>query len=579
MKIKRLLCLMTAVLLLLLPLSAAAAQEEEMDTRTMAMLNKPGVVLLYTTWSADVIVPDIAIDEVIYDDMWTNIESQLNSGEMSDRPENYVAAYMNLMTEWLPYYAYLASDGYSQTMSVSYMGTGFIVTPDGYIVTNAHVVETDENELIYEFASQVAYDIVMEEVDYLVSDLSSYYGASPSQEQIDAFTAMYYDLYANNMQVTNLTGDFECYMGNVSPGSDVSAKALTMDLRKKGETIPGKDIAILKIDKTNLPTVTLGDDSTLKTGDTVYAMGYPAVATLNDILDIDQAIQEPTLTGGIISAKKQMSGGWDILQTDADIHGGNSGGPLFNENGEVVGINTFGVIDESGDMASGMNFAVPISVAKQFLNEINVTPSESDFTREYKQAVALYNQGDYNGALEILRRINEINPGYPVIAELLSDTSSKAASQTPAPSASIQPTAAATPDALSGPGSKEPSSTLIIIVVIIAAAAAVVIVLLITRKRKNPPPSAPGTTGTTGTPPPGPGAGPPPPPPPAGAAQNNTADTQAAAACPNCGKPVEKNAKFCRGCGAQLESHCVNCGAALKPGAKFCPNCGAQQTK
>ena len=372
MKFKRLICIIAAALLGILPLSAASAQE--MDTRTMAMINKPGVVFLYTTWSANVMVPDIAVDELIYDDMWYNIEAQLESGEMSDRPENYVAAYMNLMTEWLPYYAYLASDGYTETMSVSYLGTGFIVTPDGYIVTNAHVVETDEEELRYEFASQIAYDIVMDEVNYLIDDLSSYYGVAPSQEQIDAFTQVYYDLYANNMQVSNLTGDFECYMGNVTPGSDVSAKPLTMDLRKKGETIPGKDVAILKIDKTNLPTVSLGDDTALKTGDNVYAMGYPAVATVNEVLDISQAIQEPTLTSGIISAKKQMSGGWNILQTDADIHGGNSGGPLFNTAGEVVGINTFGVLDESGDMASGMNFAVPISVARQFLNELNVTP-------------------------------------------------------------------------------------------------------------------------------------------------------------------------------------------------------------
>jgi S1-C subfamily serine protease/predicted RNA-binding Zn-ribbon protein involved in translation (DUF1610 family) len=567
MNFKRWICIIAAALLCILPLSAASAQE--MDTRTMAMINKPGVVFLYTTWSADVVVPDIAVDELIYDDMWYDIEAQLDSGEMSDIPENYVAAYMNLLTEWLPYYAYLASDGYTQTMSVSYMGTGFIVTPDGYIVTNAHVVETDEDEMRYQFASQVAYDIVMSEVTTLVDDLSSFYGVSPSQEQIDAFTQVYYDLYANNMQVSNLTGDFECYMGNVTPGSDVTAKPLTMDLRKKGETIPGKDVAILKIDKTNLPTVSLGDDTILKTGDNVYAMGYPAVATVNEILDISQAIQEPTLTSGIISAEKQMSGGWSILQTDADIHGGNSGGPLFNAAGEVVGINTFGVLDESGDMAAGMNFAVPISVAKQFLNELNITPTESEFTKEYKQAIALYNEEDYNGALEILRRINEINPGYPVVAELLAETSSKAASQTPSPSAaaSEEPIAGTIEDDGAAPGDSGDFSMLLIVVVIIAAAAAVVIVLLVTRKRKGPPPPSAG-----------PGSAPPVPPPPAPGASSgqpsNITEAQVAAVCPNCGKPIAKDAKFCRNCGARIETHCTNCGEKLKPGAQFCSSCG-----
>ena len=92
---------------------------------------------------------------------------------------------------------------------------------------------------------------------------------------------------------------------------------------------------------TNLPTVKLGDDTKLKTGDRVYAMGYPAVATVTDVLNIAQAIQEPTLTQGIISARKEMAGGWSILQTDASIHGGNSGGPLFNDDGEVIEVNTF----------------------------------------------------------------------------------------------------------------------------------------------------------------------------------------------------------------------------------------------
>jgi S1-C subfamily serine protease/RNA polymerase subunit RPABC4/transcription elongation factor Spt4 len=570
MKFKRWICIIAAVLLCILPLSAASA--EEMDTRTMAMINKPGVVFLYTTWSADVIVPDIAIDEVIYDDMWADIEAQLDSGQMSDRPENYVAAYMNLMTQWLPYYVYAASEGYAQTMSVSYVGTGFIVTPDGYVVTNAHVVETDEEALKYEFASQAAYDIVMSEVDYLVNDLTSYYGVSPSQEQIDAFTAVYYDLYASNMSVDNLDGTFECYMGNVTPGSDVSAKALTMELSKKGETIPGKDVAVLKIDKTNLPTVTLGDDAALKTGDTVYAMGYPAVATLNEVLDINQAIQEPTLTAGIISAKKQMSGGWSILQTDADIHGGNSGGPLFNSAGEVIGINTFGMLEDSGASASGMNFAVPISVAKQFLNEINVTPSESDFTREYKEAIALYNAGDYNGALVILRRINEINPGYPVIVELLAETSSKASTQTPEPS--DKPVAGGLQDDQNNSGG--PSTMLILIIVIIAAAAAVVVVLLLTRRKNSAAAVASAAPAAATVPRPAPQAPVPPPAPPA--AQPSTV-TEAEAFCPNCSAPLEKNAKFCRKCGAQLEAHCTNCGAALEPGAKFCPECGAKQAE
>ncbi len=71
-----------------------------------------------------------------------------------------------------------------------------------------------------------------------------------------------------------------------------------------------------------------------------------------------------------------------------------------------------------------MNFAIPISVAMQFLHELNITPEESSFTRKFKEAKAHFDEGEYRESLEILRNINETNPGYPVVADLLAQASS-----------------------------------------------------------------------------------------------------------------------------------------------------------
>jgi Na+-transporting NADH:ubiquinone oxidoreductase, subunit NqrF len=97
---------------------------------------------------------------------------------------------------------------------------------------------------------------------------------------------------------------------------------------------------------------------------------------------------------------------------------------VFNNKGEVIGIATFGSIDQnSGQEIQGMNFAVPVSIAKQFLNELNIKPAESALTKSYKSALALFHQDKYKKALKMFKDINDINPGYPYIQDYISQCS------------------------------------------------------------------------------------------------------------------------------------------------------------
>ncbi len=159
------------------------------------------------------------------------------------------------------------------------LGSGFIITKDGYILTNYHVVKHAANGTI---------------------------------------------------KVTLLDTN-ETYKAKIV-GSD-----------------PKADIALIKIKANNLPTLPLGDSSSLEIGDWVVAVGNPF--GLNG-----------TVTTGIISAKGRVigEGPFDhFLQTDAAINPGNSGGPLLNLNGEVVGINT--AIVAGGQ---GLGFAIPVNMVK-----------------------------------------------------------------------------------------------------------------------------------------------------------------------------------------------------------------------
>ena len=164
-------------------------------------------------------------------------------------------------------------------------GSGFIVSADGYILTNAHVV-------------------------------------------------------ADAAEVTVKTTDRREYTAKVV-GSDEST-----------------DVAVLKIEAKNLPTVKIGDPSKLRPGEWVIAIGSPFGF-------------ENSVTAGIVSATSRSMPGSNyapFIQTDVAVNPGNSGGPLFNLDGEVVGINSQIYSRNGGYM--GLSFAIPIDVASNVRQQL-----------------------------------------------------------------------------------------------------------------------------------------------------------------------------------------------------------------
>ena len=125
-------------------------------------------------------------------------------------------------------------------------------------------------------------------------------------------------------------------------------------------TDPKTDVAVLKIQASNLPTVTFGDSSKIQIGDYALAIGDPF------------GIGE-TVTMGIISATARSQLGIenyeDFIQTDAAINPGNSGGALINARGEVIGINTAILSGGSGGN-QGIGFAIPINLARYIMDQI-----------------------------------------------------------------------------------------------------------------------------------------------------------------------------------------------------------------
>lgn len=153
---------------------------------------------------------------------------------------------------------------------------------------------------------------------------------------------------------------------HVISGAD-TVTALFTDGRELDAAIVGQDrmtdLAVLKVEATDLKSAEFGDSSTLRVGDLAVAIGDPLGVTLRG-----------TMTDGIISGINRdiTVGGrtMTLIQTTAALNEGNSGGPLLNCYGQVIGINTMKLRSYYSTTAEGLGFAIPMAVAKPILEEL-----------------------------------------------------------------------------------------------------------------------------------------------------------------------------------------------------------------
>lgn len=147
----------------------------------------------------------------------------------------------------------------------------------------------------------------------------------------------------------------------------------------------GMDLAVIKIDGDNYPTAELGDSDKVNIGETAIAIGNPLGLDFNR-----------TVTSGIISGKNRtitLDNGQvveNLLQTDASINRGNSGGPLLNSKGQVIGINTIKI-----SSAEGLGFALPINMVKNIAQSIIQTGK----VQKGYLGVSAYSVSEYSKAL------------------------------------------------------------------------------------------------------------------------------------------------------------------------------------
>ncbi len=202
-------------------------------------------------------------------------------------------------------------------------GTGIVLSSDGYIITNCHVIETSYKDYANDY--------------------------NPFDNPFSFFGGGY------NTQIETKTVKADKVAVTLSDGSEHEAEIIGSD--------ENTDLAILKIEADGLIPAVIGNSDELKLGETAITLGYPLGLGLS-------------ASGGMVSGLEkeistELSNGrvatMPLIQTDASINAGNSGGPLLNSKGEVIGITSSKLVSSE---VEGIGFAIPITDAMPVLDDL-----------------------------------------------------------------------------------------------------------------------------------------------------------------------------------------------------------------
>jgi S1-C subfamily serine protease len=361
-------------------------------------LDKPGVVSIINWFDGQASVPDFDVD--------------IKTFALTARPdlEPHV-----LQTNW--------------TLS----GSGFVVNPNGYIITNAHVIS--KNSVLSQLDQDVSNhwnDIYKADLDKLTkkqydqyqSYLDATFGTDASatdQENslIDQAVAKYILAnYTDNSTNSVVVVDKLMENRTLVPGQEVQQifqgglPATIVDYDKDFAD-SGKDVALLKIDQTNLPALPIGSSTGLVSGQKTLIFGFPSNARISN-----SDFFEPTLTEGEVGAIKDNNG-QKIIQLDNKIAPGSSGGPLLDVHGNVIGITTYETAQTS-DSQGGDNFgfALPIELAKDIMAKNNVENSLGVYGSNFLLGLSSQNNSACKSALNYYQLAEGVNSHFPADEQL-----------------------------------------------------------------------------------------------------------------------------------------------------------------
>ncbi len=335
-------------------------------------------------------------------------------------------------------------------------GTGVIISPNGHVVTNGHVVKKYPEQVFLEELLYPQTRVFLEDFVKEITFLTT--GNSPSETEVqslvssvesnpnarNALTGKALELFDQGKILIQDDGDtFYVQLGKgpfvfdnerMKKGDILNAVNMTSSVRKatlvdydypnrfatdvifRKKKAVGSDVALLKVvDAKNLtfPAVALGYSELLKEGAQIVVIGFPALVEGdsggNSLLDYKSSSVTPTVTQGIVSALKLDDSGRQLIQTDASIERGNSGGPALNEQGEIIGIATFGIVGTLGNY----NFLRDVSDVRTLVVKNNIDVGKNEVFLLWQTGLENFWNDYYTRSIRAFEKVQENYPIHP----------------------------------------------------------------------------------------------------------------------------------------------------------------------
>lgn len=288
-----------------------------------------------------------------------------------------------------------------------FSGSGFIITPDGNIVTNSHVI-SKEIGILDEGARILASTLALSVASKMTEkELNKFYEISTTKEGSKKFIEFGDEIRKrikekSILEIHNSVTVLDSLSSKVFEEENISKKESSLEKVKKfvDNGFPAKivsinedykndnrDVAIIKIEKSNLPSIpfiSVKKDPVLSVGQRIFTFGFPANA---DILDkIGNNYLESTFTSGMVNSfKDSTKKDFKIIQTDAKISSGSSGSPVINQNGEIVGIMDMTTSKDSQSSGDSFAFALPLDPIEKMLQTAKIEPEKGNLYKHFVQ--------------------------------------------------------------------------------------------------------------------------------------------------------------------------------------------------